>query len=1211
MLIRNHVAIVVVGVGIAVGSAYAIGTSDEVVGRILAGQTMQRVRAPCAFRRASFTFLAGVEIRGLVVLDPESPFGPPLLAAESAKGDYTLDAFGDGPRILNVDVSRPRLKIERRADGSLPIKDVFYLGGEGPSLRPFVVKLRSGTAEYVDAEILSGEPLSLTDVNIDVTPADPTSADWEHAAVSLKANSDVLGPIKASAIVGKAQESVLVAIEIAETRFDVSLPRRFAGDFAKHAADMAPAGEASARISARVEKGRELEATVDVDLRDASVRVTLPGDPAPKPFDVTQISGRLRYASDRLETKDLVLHALGAEIRVDASIDAVSSAAPRIEVNAKVAGLVLDDALRERLPRTYRRIADAYDLRGTADATVSVRGDLASPAVDVAATFARGHVRYDGFLDEKDGKRYGFAYDVEDVQGKVSVEGSTVRIEASGRHGPATVRAAGTVVMAGAGHDVPDINVVAENVPLDESVRKAFNDGGAKSFDPWKPSGTAAKITVQVRHDPAGPTNHDAVDVTLDLDGRAQFRPHVFPAALSDVRGRVEVLETIADGLPEDLVRLTDVAGKGDGFDVRVSGEVRGAEPTNRDDLRIHADVADCTGAFRRAVEAEGSKIPPGAVAAVRKLGPSGALGIDAHVVRAVDGKRRDVVDFDLKGAAVTGYDDVPLAARGLTGSVHLEGDDLTFADIAGEFVMGDFAPRFRASGRLAAISDVPQPTIHVEASEVPLGESIRGVLGPLATKAENFWNIVAPVGSVRADCVLDLRPDADPTPFEILLTGIHGGLAPLGLELDCDGGTFHFDGRRAEIRGLDAAIGAATVRFDSVDYDKESGEVDIRASELRALRFPEDLEGPLSKETIERIVASAPGRTMHAPNLHLAYRPSPTTLAIDGDVLLRPRTRHPMQDEGYAPDGALAIERLVFLTTDDGPVTFEGAAHATDFAFRAGLAVDKFDGPLTFSGDFGESPRFTAHTTGASFRVEEFPFQKADVDVVPARFGERVEVARAKFMSGDFSGKVGPGENGVGYQGFFKLNNADLERLLRSRGSSGDDVATGVLDADLQFRNPTGVRADLRGDGKIAVSRGDLMRAPGLSAAAIKVATLGLITADLTDGEMKFDLEGDRLLVTKLEVKSSGVNALANGKGWIELGGRLDVSLDTISFPIPIIRQILGLLQMRLLRTRVTGTIRNPRTTTEWISLGGGGDSLRAEPPPAGDVRPPDRDPW
>src|SRR5262245_50021000 len=205
MLIRNHVAIVVVGVGIAVASAYAARTSDAVVGRILAMQTMRRVRAPCTFRQAHFTFLEGVEIQGLVVLDPDAPFGPPLVAAERAHGDYTLDAFGAGPRVTNVDVSRPRLVIERRADGSLPITKAFHLGAEGPSPRPFVVKLRGGEATYVDAAVLAGGPLCLTDVDIDVTPAGPASADWTRAAVALKATSDVLGPIKASAVVGEGE----------------------------------------------------------------------------------------------------------------------------------------------------------------------------------------------------------------------------------------------------------------------------------------------------------------------------------------------------------------------------------------------------------------------------------------------------------------------------------------------------------------------------------------------------------------------------------------------------------------------------------------------------------------------------------------------------------------------------------------------------------------------------------------------------------------------------------------------------------------------------------------------------------------------------------------------------------------------------------------------------------------------------------------------
>ena len=105
------------------------------------------------------------------------------LAAESASADYTLDVFGTGPRVTNVDIFRPRLRIERLADGSLQINDVFYLGGEGPTPKPFVVKLRNGMATYADAAVIAGGPLALSDVAIDVTP-DPASEDWRFASVA-------------------------------------------------------------------------------------------------------------------------------------------------------------------------------------------------------------------------------------------------------------------------------------------------------------------------------------------------------------------------------------------------------------------------------------------------------------------------------------------------------------------------------------------------------------------------------------------------------------------------------------------------------------------------------------------------------------------------------------------------------------------------------------------------------------------------------------------------------------------------------------------------------------------------------------------------------------------------------------------------------------------------------------------------------------------
>src|SRR2546425_703230 len=125
MLLRNKVAIVVVGAGIAVASVYTTLTGDAFVARMLREGLAKAVRAPCSFRRARFTFLAGLEVEGLSVLDPERPLGPPLLEAEHAHVDYVLSLFGTGPRVTRVEIDSPKLRLTRGADGTVSALDVF------------------------------------------------------------------------------------------------------------------------------------------------------------------------------------------------------------------------------------------------------------------------------------------------------------------------------------------------------------------------------------------------------------------------------------------------------------------------------------------------------------------------------------------------------------------------------------------------------------------------------------------------------------------------------------------------------------------------------------------------------------------------------------------------------------------------------------------------------------------------------------------------------------------------------------------------------------------------------------------------------------------------------------------------------------------------------------------------------------------------------
>lgn len=1211
MLFRNKVAIVVVGVAIGVTTAYLVGTSDAAVERLVREQLAQRVRAPCRFEGASFSFLHGLEVRGLTMLDPDDPAGPPLVEADRAIVDYTLDLLDTGPHVTAIEVVEPKVRLRRDAEGSLSLVRALRLpkGGEGPHPR---IVLRDGELTYSDPALLQGEPLALTAVNVLVAAARPKAFDLVGGTISLTGRSDILGPVSVAAVV-VARDAAEFTADFPDVAIDPSLPARFAGPVAARVAATRPEGSASARVEGRFEEGRPLEARGVVHLRDVAASVTLPeeaGRAAPEPLAVSKLAARVVFDGNRVDVEEASFHAAGAEFRARASLADAMEPEPAFSLELGAESLPLTRELRAFLPHVARRVVEAYDLTGTIGLAVEASGTPAAPEVDARARVRDGRVRYEGYVRE-DGVRRGFAWTVTDVAGDVSFDGKTVRLAAGGRHGPARAHLEGTVVLNRDAPDLPDIRIRVEEAPLDEDLRTAFGDRAPKLIDPWNPSGIAQRVDVHVTRDPVVDAEHDVVEVTIHLDGRAGGRPvNQLPVPLTGIAGKIEILEPIVDGQRRGLVRLTGLSAEAEGLTVSVSGDVRrDAQDKDREDLRIALATPDASGAFRAALDSS-PVVPRGVKDALRKLALAGPLRADVRVVDLGGGERADTAVATLLGVSVKGWDDVPLAARGVTGRVSYAGDTLTFEDLAGTLAM-ERSPRFTARGRLLDVSGEPDFDVHVESEEVPLGEPLRAALGPLAEDARAFWEEVRPVGA-RAAVVLDVRPRAHETPFEVTLSDIRGRLQPLGLELDNDAGTLHYDGRTLTVTGLESAIGAASLRFDTAVYEMATGRLDVRAS-VRGLHFPEDLEGPLDAATIASIVEEAPNRTLHALDARIAYERASRTLSIAAEVSVRPRSRRALPDPGWAPQGSLAAERLVFRLPEEGPTTFEGRAFAQEFSLRAGLAVDRLDGHLDFEGAFGDDPRFELRTQGSSFRIEEYPFEDATTRLTLTRRGARVET-KAGFMGGRFEGQVGPGDDRTAYRGRLLLEGARLERFLTFRGDPQREVATGNLDVAVAFENATGAREDLRGEAAIRISDGRLLPVPvfGAIASVLDVLTLGVLgsSGDLSDAAARLELNGEWLEVRDLELRGSG-GVVEGGTGTIGLDGRIDLWVYPRFEPgLPLVDWIVRLIQQPFPRAvHVTGTLRNPRTRYEPIP-----SALldrRREPQPAGDVREPRRDPW
>ena len=1218
MRLRHRVALVVAGVGLFVGTTYATATSERVVGRVVRQLLPEALRAPCTFDSARFDFLEGVEVRGLRVLDPRDPLAPPVIEVERVRIDYSLDVFGAGPHVTQIDVIRPRIRLARDAEGNFPLATLFDVDleeDETPAPRP-VVRVREGVAVLEDPTLFAGPPPTVSAIAIDVVPPTRWARDWTGTVVELSASSDLIGPIAGRAVLdaeGTGGESTL---ELEAVTLPPELSGRFAGEVQAAVAQIRPGGSLALRVTSRGSARGELAHVIEVEPRDVSVSVVLP-DPhhgPPDPIEIAGINGLLRLEGDRLAVTGLRARVFEGTVDVNGTVEGLSPAGgePRLDLRAHAEDLHVGDDTRPRMPGAARKVLEAFALRATISGDVVLTGTTDHVQVQAAATVRDGRVRFEGYA-RADGQRHGFPYEATDVNAQVGADGRIVTVVAEGRHGAALVRAFGTIDHPPGDTSVPDMTIEGEDVPLDDELRAALGERAERLFDPWGPGGVAKRIAVRISRIP-GIDIRDVAEVELDFDGRAAFRPDVFPAALTSVRGTVRVLEDVEAGHRVPVVRLEEVRADGEGFTVRADGEFRGSGEHPSESLVFESEVQEAAGAFRRAI-AESSRIPEGVKETVRKLGTAGPLHAEVRLSGSA-GERRDLVTVDLRGASVSGYDDVLLPARDLRGRVVVDGRDLRVESVTGELLLDPFVAPLRADGVARNVAGTPALDLHIQAEELPLGDPLRDALGPLAVPAHRFWEDVHPVGDARADLDLRLRPQGgSEPPFEMTLTRIRGPLLPQGLELDNEDGTFHYDGRTATL-ALESAIGDAQLHIGQAVYDVATGRVRVDAR-LRNLRFPEDLLGPLSRETVDAIAEAAPGRNVHAPDLHVTYEPDPATLLVAGSLAFRPRTRRPLRDPGLAPEGAVTLDRLVFWFPAGGEPQFQGEIEADGFSFDPGFAVDDLTGAIAISGRIEDGkPRLSLRTSDADFRVVDLPVEDAVLDMT---VGQHLRLdARARFLGGALTGRVFEGGSKVAYRGQFRLEDGEVAQLVGSAFTAEGPGASGLIDARLEFENPSGAADDLRGRARVEVTEGELLQVPVFGALFRVMNLPTVLVATFESGRLDADIVGRWVEIRELELDSPWV-ALSSDEGRVGLDGRIDAVVHArvrwrLGIPLidPLIldNPLLRVMQERLGRARLGGTLRNPDVTWEPI-IPGAAASTRREPAPIEGLTPPELDPW
>ena len=520
--------------------------------------------------------LEGVVIRGLSV--PRAGSNEPALWADEVLIQHDVLALSAGiPRLREVILRGPRISTHETESGELVLDFPFELPkGDGGGFEPPSVIVEAGEfrlkASPTSKRFRPGYELVLGKLDGRATPGpDGTMAIVGHflpRGVGLSEGEEITfqgtaNPNRGLLDVYAVWERLRLTPEVRgilaptlmeglETQRLAEGPHRLAIHLARD-----PAVEAG-----RVRVSPQFRGTMKVDIAG------LPGTEAIDAATREQINalfGQLNLSIEitggRIDVRELSTSLAGGEVT---AVGRIEDGGEFVDLDLKVAGLRLDDpALRKALGPIGKSMLAEFSVKGTVDATLTLRRDRGGPmrweaAIDLIDTTIvylgrldpvkrtpAGHPLYDGF-----------PYAAEHCFGRIYLTPEGARIDAiEGRHGLARIRIRGSgersraggptgTVTWGKGDTDVILTVEAENMPVDRDLEAAVEGSEFAGFlDTFRPSGSIRRVVLDITKRP----DADAVCVVeLDVDlENAGFRYAKFPIQLENVTGRVSLLRPV------------------------------------------------------------------------------------------------------------------------------------------------------------------------------------------------------------------------------------------------------------------------------------------------------------------------------------------------------------------------------------------------------------------------------------------------------------------------------------------------------------------------------------------------------------------------------------------------------------------------------------------------------------------------------------------
>lgn len=1186
---RRRLALGGIGVLAFGASAYQVVFSDRIVESVVRDLLSASLAAPCHLESARFSFAEGLEVRGLEVLDPTDPLRRKLIEVDRAALDFRLGLFGHGMRIDSIELDGAHVHLTRLSDGTFPMFEVSRSDAlptrteedEPEPPAPDVI-IRSGSITYTDPQFLAdGVALTIEDIRGGLRrdpPGLPTFTPQPHL-IDVEGRADVLGRVRIAGTLAPYLDPHTFTATLSDVVLDAHLSDWLAPHYAETLRRLSPRGAVGLTVDVHGRSVADAEVEARLELRDVGVSFTLPnpppGDDRPDydarklaPIDVDGISGAILLRGDTAVLEGVGGRALGATLNVAGTVEGVRSDPEHAQLDllCLVDELHASTALADRVPYGVTRVLDAYSLDVMADARVTLTGAIDAPSVRARADVLSGTVRHRGYVLDTAGRRLGFPWSCDIAEGTVTFDQTDrgrVEIAARGRHGGATVDVAGELLHPEGEVATADVWIHARDVDLGADVRAGFGDRADRVYDRWAPEGIARAIDVHVFNDPVIDGHSTQTEVTLEFDGRATFRPRELPTPIRVTEGRVEIARPVDGGRRIDEVRIANLRGVGDAFELTdISGAVTGDGDDAVERLHISGSTSAPERALLGALDAS-TVIARPVKEALARMEPRGAMGFEVRL-GSDGGVRRDSVEVRLDDAAIRGFADVPLPARHVTGVVTVEEDLVTLEHLRGEV----FDSVVTVDGKL--IGPGATPSLDVSAPDLAVGPTLRAALGPIAQRAAPFFDVLHPTDATRADVAVSVRPPGDPAgEVRADLTHLHGPVAPLGVALDVRDASLHSDGHTATASAV-CTHGGADVEFPSLTV-AEDGALTARVV-LRRLRFPDDLAGLISADAVRSLGKLAAGRLLHTDGADLTWTPGRRALRLAGPIVLHRDPDAALRDPGTDLTGELTLSPLELVFGKDGVTRLVGVVSAKDAFVRPGIDVRSLSAKATLSGATGPaSTDIRLDVTDLACDVLARPIRSGAMRL---RFRDgvtRIDELSAKLHGGDLTGNIVAGAPDRVYGGHLEVRKASAERVL---GVDPLREMGGELDLTLDFENKSGAQADLRGAGLMTIRDANLAEIPLITA-----FSMSLELGRFSSSTMDFALEGNQILVRDANLEGN-VFAIRGGTGRVGFDGNVDLKA-TVHMgpswvgPLDLLWRALG---NAFLRVRVDGTLRNPR---------------------------------